>query len=52
MTRCSLARERGGATAIEYSLIAALIALVLVTAATAIGVKTQQPLNTVASAMG
>ena len=33
----NFARENGGATAIEYGLIAALIALVIITAVTQVG---------------
>jgi pilus assembly protein Flp/PilA len=40
-----------GATAIEYALIVALIAIVIVVAVTAIGLALQVPFNTVASAL-
>jgi len=38
-----------GVTAIEYAFIAGLIALVIVMAVTSIGVKLQQPFNSIAS---
>ena len=40
-----------GATAIEYALIASLIALVIVAAVTAVGIALQGPFNTVAGAL-
>jgi pilus assembly protein Flp/PilA len=40
-----------GATAIEYALIATLIALVIVISVTALGVAVQIPFNTVAGAL-
>jgi pilus assembly protein Flp/PilA len=40
-----------GATAIEYALIVALIAIVIVGAVTAIGTALQNPFNTVAGAL-
>ena len=40
-----------GATAIEYALIVALIAIVIVGAVTAIGTAMQNPFNTVAGAL-
>jgi pilus assembly protein Flp/PilA len=46
-----LADERG-ATAIEYGLIAALIAVVIITAVTALGTTIKTKLNRVVTAMG
>jgi pilus assembly protein Flp/PilA len=43
------AREESGATAIEYGLIAALIAVVIIGAITAIGSNMSAKFNTVAS---
>jgi len=43
-----LARDRSGATAIEYGLIAALVATVLVGALTALGGQLQATFNLVA----
>ena len=40
-------RDESGATAIEYGLIAALIAVVLVTAVTAVGTKLSGTFDTV-----
>jgi pilus assembly protein Flp/PilA len=45
------ARDESGATAIEYSLIATLIALSLVLGATQIGTKLNNTFNNVSSAM-
>jgi len=45
------AKDESGATAIEYGLIAALIALVLVTALTALGGKLGGTFNNVAGVM-
>jgi pilus assembly protein Flp/PilA len=44
-------KKEEGATAIEYALIAALIALVIVAAVTAVGIAVQIPFNTVAGAL-
>ena len=44
-----LCKSKSGATAIEYSLIAALIALVIVSALGAIGPKVATPFNTISS---
>ena len=44
-----LVRDDGGVTAIEYALIAMLIALVIVGAVTVIGQKLQTPFSTVAN---
>jgi pilus assembly protein Flp/PilA len=41
-------RDESGATAIEYGLIAALIAVVIITAVTAVGTNLQGTFNTVA----
>jgi pilus assembly protein Flp/PilA len=46
------AKDESGATAIEYGLIAALIALVLVGALTALGPKVGDTFNNVGDAMG
>ncbi len=45
------AKDESGATAIEYALIAALIALVLVAALTTLGGKVGGTFNSVASKM-
>jgi pilus assembly protein Flp/PilA len=42
-------KDESGATAIEYGLIAALVAVVLVTALTALGTKLQGTFNKVAN---
>jgi pilus assembly protein Flp/PilA len=39
-------RDESGATAIEYGLIAALIAVVIITAVTAVGTKLSSTFNT------
>ena len=44
-------RDEEGATAIEYSLLAALIAVVMIAGATAVGNKVNGTFNTVASRM-
>ena len=41
------AQDESGATAIEYGLIAALISITIITAATSIGGKIQTKFNTV-----
>jgi len=41
------AKNESGATAIEYGLIAALVAVVLVTALTAVGTKLSGTFNTI-----
>ena len=41
-------RDESGATAIEYGLIAALIAVVIITAVTAVGTNLSTTFNTVA----
>jgi pilus assembly protein Flp/PilA len=46
------AKDESGATAIEYGLIAALIALVLVGALTALGPKVADTFNSVGNEMG
>jgi pilus assembly protein Flp/PilA len=42
-------RDESGATAIEYGLIAALIAVVIITALTTVGTKLSTTFNTVAT---
>ena len=44
-------KNEAGATAIEYGLIAALIAVVIIAGATNLGTKTSAQFNTVANAM-
>jgi len=44
-------KEESGATAIEYGLIAALIAVVVITTLTAIGTNLDTAFSTVASAL-
>jgi pilus assembly protein Flp/PilA len=44
-------KDESGATAIEYGLIAALIAVVLVTALSALGTKLSGTFNTVATSI-
>jgi len=44
-------RDESGATAIEYGLIAALIAVVIITAVTAVGTGVSAAFNSVATAM-
>ncbi|HVA34812.1 MAG TPA: Flp family type IVb pilin [Stellaceae bacterium] len=46
-----LLADNGGATAIEYGLIAALIAVVIVTAVTTVGSNLSSTFNSVASAL-
>ena len=41
----------GGATAMEYALIASLIAMVIITGVTAVGTKTSTLFNTVSSSL-
>jgi pilus assembly protein Flp/PilA len=43
--------DRSGATAIEYGLIAALIAVVIITAVTAVGTNLSGTFNTVATSV-
>ena len=45
-------RDEEGATAVEYGLMAALIAAVIITAVTAIGTNLETTFNTVATALG
>ena len=47
----SFLKDESGATAIEYGLIAALIAVVLVTAITAVGTKLQGVFTSVSTAL-
>ena len=44
-------KDESGATAIEYGLIAALIAVVIITGATAVGSRAGAAFNAVAAAM-
>lgn len=46
-----LSGDRSGATAIEYGLIAALIAVVIITAVAAIGTNLSDKFNSVATAL-
>jgi pilus assembly protein Flp/PilA len=48
---CSLIRNDGGATSIEYGLIAALIALAIITGATTIGTDLGTTFNNIASSI-
>ncbi len=50
-TLTKLFRDDAGATAIEYGLIAALIAVVIVTAVTSIGTKLSTTFNSVATSL-
>ena len=50
-TLTKLFRDDAGATAIEYGLIAALIAVVIVTAVTTVGGKLSNTFNSVASSL-
>jgi pilus assembly protein Flp/PilA len=45
-------RDESGATAIEYGLIAALIAVVIITALTTIGTKLSATFTSVSSSLG
>ena len=45
-------KEEDGATAIEYGLIAALIAVVIITAVTALGTTIKTKFNAVVTGMG
>ena len=44
-------RDEGGATAVEYGLIAALIAVVIIVALTALGTNISSKFNTIASSI-
>ena len=44
-------RDESGATAIEYGLIAALIAVVIITALTTVGTKLQATFNSVSGSL-
>ena len=46
------AQDESGATAIEYGLIAALIAVVIITAVTTLGTNLSSKFNTIASKVG
>jgi len=50
-TLTKLFRDDAGATAIEYGLIAALIAVVIVTAVTTVGGKLSNTFNSVAGSL-
>ncbi|MDE1902950.1 MAG: Flp family type IVb pilin [Alphaproteobacteria bacterium] len=50
-TLTKLFRDDAGATAIEYGLIAALIAVVIVTAVTTVGGKLSNTFNSVATSL-
>lgn len=50
-TLTKLFRDDAGATAIEYGLIAALIAVVIVTAVTTVGTKLSATFNSVAGSL-
>ena len=45
-------RDESGATAIEYGLIAALIAVVIITALTAVGTQLSAKFSTIATSVG
>ena len=45
------ANDHGGATAIEYGLIAGLIAVVIITAVTTVGTKLTNTFNNIANAL-
>lgn len=47
----TLSRDEQGATAIEYGLIAALIAVAIITAVTAVGTNLTTTFNSVAAAL-
>lgn len=51
-TLVKLFKNESGATAIEYGLIAALIAVVIIAAVTLLGQQVSANFNTVAGAMG
>jgi len=52
MTRIlAFLRDESGATAIEYGLIAALIALVIITAITSVGTSLQATFTSIATAV-
>jgi pilus assembly protein Flp/PilA len=46
------AREEGGATAVEYALMVALIAAVIIAAVTLIGTNAEEKFNDVGTAIG
>ncbi len=50
-TAYDFCRDENGATAIEYGLIAALIAVVIITALTSIGTNLNAVMTTVASSL-
>lgn len=51
MALISFIRDEKGVSAIEYGLIAALIAVVIITAVTAVGTNLSTRMNTIASAI-
>jgi pilus assembly protein Flp/PilA len=46
------AREEGGATAVEYALMVALIAAVIIVAVTTLGTNSEEKFNEVGTAIG
>jgi len=48
---CGLLRDKDGATAIEYGLIAALISVAIITAVTLVGTNLTTTFNSVATAI-
>ena len=48
---CSLLRDKDGATAIEYGLIAALISVAIITAVTLVGTDLNTTFNSVATSL-
>ena len=48
----TFARDERGATAIEYGLIAALIAVVVISAVTTLGTNLKSKFNTIATKVG
>ena len=48
---CSFAQDESGATAIEYGLIAALIAVAIITAVTSVGGKLNSTFTAVAGSL-
>ena len=48
---CNYCKDESGATAIEYGLIAALIAVVIITGVTAVGTSLSTTFNTVSGSL-
>ncbi len=48
----SFAKDESGATAIEYGLLASLIAVAIISAVTALGTKTSATFNKVGNVLG